>query len=173
MPRYLIRVRLQRRGATRESQWLKPRTKIAQLGELRCSISPAQLTIHHQNWIYMEYLLLAIGKFRWYVRYPAAALMLWAAWYMFSNPPGIYMIPAIFAICAAVITKEASPSLALFCGAIWLWPDDFLSTPLAQLTLGIIFSALASGLMFLGAPVVGFVLYIMRINAECDASKSA
>ena len=81
------------------------------------------------------------------------------------------MIPAVFAICAAVITKEASPSLMLLCGAIWLWPDDFWSTPFAQLTFGMIFSALASGMMFLGTPVVAFVLYIMRINAEYDASK--
>ena len=28
----------------------------------------------------METLLLAVGKLRWYVRYPAAILMLWASW---------------------------------------------------------------------------------------------
>lgn len=109
----------------------------------------------------MEILLLALGKFRWYVRYPAAALMLWASWHMFTVSHS-YMIPAVFTLCAAVITKEASPSLLLLAGSIWIYPEDFLSTHFAQMTFGMILAALASLLMFVATFVVAVVLYTKR-----------
>ena len=115
--------------------------------------------------MYMETLLLAFGKFRWFVRYPAAALMFWASWHMFTVNH-YYMIPTIFAFCGVVITKEASPSLLLLVASVWLWPESFLNTPFAQMTFGIILSALASLLVFVAAPFVAMVLYNKREYAR-------
>jgi hypothetical protein len=71
----------------------------------------------------MEMLLLEIK--RWYIRYPVAACVLYAAWWVLKDmypKVGLHAIyfPSIFAIIAMIMIKEISPSLLLIAGSIWL-----------------------------------------------------
>lgn len=112
----------------------------------------------------MEDLLLGLGKYRWYIRYPAAAFAVGSAWYLVTTFHH-FAIPVILLACAAVITIELSPTILLMAASVWLWPDDLLGTPLAQLTLGTLLTGLISVLIFIAAPLVGLVLHLHRQTA--------
>jgi len=112
----------------------------------------------------VDFLLLEVAKLRWYIRYPAAACVLYATWWMLKYglvaADGFeYVIPFIFAICAMIMIKEISPSLLLIAGSIWLWPSDFFDTPFAQMTFGILFQFAGSTVLFVLGAISGIVIY--------------
>lgn len=109
--------------------------------------------------------VLALDKFRWHIRYPAAILAGWTGGHLFMVEH-VYVLSAICAVCAAILAKEISPSLLLLAGSIWICPDDLWHTPLAQFTLAMIVEAFASLLMLVAAPVVALALYVWRDRAR-------
>lgn len=128
-----------------------------------------RIPMHGRGGFVVDIVLLEIAKLRWYVRYPVAACVLYASWWLLeASYPKIglhaYWFPSIFAICAMIMIKEISPSLLLIAGSIWLWPSGFFDTPFAQMTFGILFRFAGSVVLFALGLFSGIVIYSRTQN---------
>ena len=96
-------------------------------------------------------------KARWFIRYPVAICVLYAAWWMIQRR--LIFLPLFFLACAAALTKLVSPSILLIVAETWIWPSDFFDIPFAQMTFGIISKFFFSVVLFIASPIVGLLIY--------------
>jgi hypothetical protein len=114
---------------------------------------------------FLDWALLEIAeRTRWYIRYPVALCVLFAAWWLGQHiqPPDMFLLSWVWMIlggCAVFLAKEVSPSLLLMVAAMWVWPDGFFDIPFAQMTFGILCQFFFSVVLFASSPIVGLVIY--------------
>ena len=110
-----------------------------------------------QHGFFDSALLLIAKKARWFIRYPVAICVLYAAWWMIKQQ--LIFLPLVFLACAVVLTKEVSTSILLIVAAIWIWPNDFFDIPFAQMTFGILSQFFLSAVLFISSPIAGLLIY--------------
>ena len=119
--------------------------------------------VKHQRG-FLDWALLHVAeKARWYIRYPVAVCVLFAAWWLLQRD--LFFIPLILLACAAVLGKEVSPTLLLMVAAMWVWPSGFLDIPFAQMTFGILGQFLLSCMLFVFSIIMGLRAYAAQQRA--------
>ena len=113
---------------------------------------------------------------RWYIRYPVAGCVLFVFWWMELHMQVLHDHPfltqpwmLLWVYCIALLAKEVWLPLLLLLAAVWIWPDDFLDIPFAQMTFGIFGQFFLSCLLVILAVIAGFISYRYQ-HGDADAN---